>query len=190
MTDSLLWNDHIRSVALGASKRLGFLRRCSRYLSSQNRILIYKAFIRPLLEFNSHLWAGAPSTSLKLVDRIQKRAIRILNCNPNELHSLEHRRSVSCLTLFYRYFHGHCSSEIFSIMPARANLAARLRSSVGANRFVVEVERARTSRFSNSFIPRTSRMWNALPDWVFPHFFNVTGFKRNINNYLISHPLI
>lgn len=56
LSDSLLWNNHIRYVNLGAARRLGFLRRCSRYLSlSHNRILIYKAFIRPLLEFNSHL---------------------------------------------------------------------------------------------------------------------------------------
>lgn len=190
LSDKLLWNDHIRSVALQAARRLGFLRRCSKYISRANKLLIYKAFIRPVLEYNSHLWAGAPISSLKIVDSIQKRAIRILCCSDSDIQSLDHRRTVGCLSLFYRYYHGHCSQELFNLMPDNANLDPRLRSSLMANRFAVTIERSRTARYSNTFLPRTSKLWNAVPDWVFPLTYNIQKFKNNLNQFLINNPLI
>ena len=68
---------------------------------------------------NSHVWGGAPKSSLNLLDRVQSKAIRLIN-NPNltnSLQSLSHRRLVADLSIFYRYFHGHCSQEIKNIIP-------------------------------------------------------------------------
>ena len=86
---------------------------------SENPVVIYKAYIRPLLEYNSHLWSGAPPTILAFVDRLQRRAIRLIGDSrvTRELDSLEHRRNVGALALYYRYFHGRCSDEIGAIMP-------------------------------------------------------------------------
>lgn len=190
LSSNMCWQDHLRNVSLNAARRLGFLRRCKKFISVNNLYTIYKAFIRPLLEFNSHLWAGAPSSTLNMVDRIQNRAVRILGENQSEpLHSLEHRRTVSCLSLFYRYINGHCSNEICNIMPSFSTPDPRLRSSSTANRFSVVVDRARTQRFYESFIPRTSRLWNLLPDTIFPESYNLPKFKRNLNYYLLQNPL-
>jgi len=76
---TLSWNEQIFSVAKDAVKCLGFLSRSRKYFSSSNLLLIYKTYIRPRLEYNSHIFAGAPSTALQYLDKIQKRAVRIIN---------------------------------------------------------------------------------------------------------------
>lgn len=188
LQDNLLWHDHMIAAGKSAACRLGFLRRCKKYLSKSNIILMYKAFIRPILEYNSHLWAGAPPSSRIIIDRIQRRALKIANSD-EELDSLDHRRTVGAVVLFYRYYNGRCSDEISSIMPRAIDFDPRLRSTSHRNRFSVCIDLSRTDRFRNSFIQRTSRLWNLLPDNVFPAVYNVYLFKQNVNVYFKANPL-
>ena len=55
---------------------------------------MFKAFIRPL-------WARAAPASKIFVDRIQKRASKVINSNlvTDSIDSLEHRRTVGALSL-------------------------------------------------------------------------------------------
>nr|CAI5846728.1 unnamed protein product [Callosobruchus analis] len=76
----------------------------SRLYTPEQLLLLYKVQIRPSLEYCSHVWDCAPKHSLSLLDSIQNRAIRLMDA-PNltkDLHSLEHRRRVAGLSLFYR----------------------------------------------------------------------------------------
>ena len=41
-------------------------------------LTLYKAQIRPCLEYGSHLWRGASEHSLATLDAIQKRAIKLI----------------------------------------------------------------------------------------------------------------
>ena len=108
---NLTWKPHINSIAKHASQKLGFLSRARGYFSPSQILTIYKSQIRPSLEYCSHVWSGAPKSSLNLLDRVQSKAIRLIN-NPNltnSLQSLSHRRLVADLSIFYHYFHGNCS---------------------------------------------------------------------------------
>nr|CAI5860843.1 unnamed protein product [Callosobruchus analis] len=60
-------------------------------------LLLYKAQIRPSLEYCSHVRGCAPKYSLKFLDCIQKRAVRRVDASilTKDLHSLEHRRKVA-----------------------------------------------------------------------------------------------
>ncbi|CAG9820609.1 unnamed protein product [Phaedon cochleariae] len=109
--------------------------------------MIYKAQIRPVLEYCSHIWGSAPKHTLMLSDSIQRRAIRL----------------VGDLSLFYRYFHGKCSSVISAIIPSLAIPIRRTRQAQSAHPFVVNLERCRTALYQDSFIHRTARLWNSLP---------------------------
>ena len=93
------------------------------FLSGPNAFsppLLYKAQIGPCLKY---LWRGASNHSLNTLDAIQRRAIRLIGdpALTDTLDSLVHRRSVSALSLFYRYYHGFCSDEIKSIIPPKAS---------------------------------------------------------------------
>ena len=116
---NITWKPHIYSIAKHASQKLGFLSRVRCYFSPPQLLTIYKSQTRRSLEYCSHIWGGAPKSSLHLLDEAQSKAIRLIN-NPNLanfLQSLSHRRLVADLSIFYRYFHGHCSLQMRNIIP-------------------------------------------------------------------------
>ena len=188
ISNNLSWESHVRSIAKSASQKLGFLFRARRYFTSSQLLMIYKAQIRPVLEYCSHIWSAAPKHTLKLLDSVQKRAIRLVGDTSltNSLTTLEHRRKISDLSLFYRYFHGRCSSEMSSIVPPLAVSSRLTRQVQSSHPYVVALETCRTSLFKDSFIQRTARLWNTLPREVFPEGYNLHKFKKNTDSYLLS----
>ena len=155
----LSWN--ISTTAKAACKP-GLLFRSRSYFTPSSLLTQYKAQIRPCLEYGSHLWRGASKHSLAPLDAIQKRAIKLIG-DPtltNSLDSLAHRRTISALSLYYRYYHGVCSVELKSIIPPKALFTRNTRFSNAQHPFAVKLDKNRTSAFVNSFISMTTRDWN------------------------------
>ena len=89
-------------------------------ISPPNSLLtLYKAQIHPCLEYGSHLGRGASKHSLATLDAIQKRAIKLIGdpALTNSLDSLAHRRTISALSLYYRYDHGLFSRAEINYPP-------------------------------------------------------------------------
>lgn len=183
ISPDLNWKTHISSIAKGASRKLGFLFRARSYFTSAQLLTLYKSQIRPSIEYCSHVWGGAPQSSLSLLDKIQAKAIRLINSSnlTNNLQSLSHRRYVADLSIFYRFYHGHCSQEIQDIVPIPLERCRTTRSQSHAHPFQVTLSNCRTLSHSSSFIPRTSKLWNMLPPSTFPHQYNLNSFKRSVN---------
>ena len=88
VSSNLTWKPHINSIAKHASQKLGFLSRACGYFSPSQLLTIYKSQIRPSLEYCFHVCGGAPKSSLNHLDRVQSKAIRLIN-NPNLTNSLQ-----------------------------------------------------------------------------------------------------
>ena len=70
------------------------------------------------MEYCCHVWAGAPSCYLELLDKLQKLICRTVGPSlAASLEPLAHRRNVASLSLFYRYYFGRCSSELAQLVP-------------------------------------------------------------------------
>ena len=174
ISSNLKWNSHILGIAKAASKKLGFLSRCRKFFKSHQILQIYKSFIRPCLEYCSNVWGGAAKTKLEYLNSIQRRAIRIIN-NPtltDTLDSLEHRRKVGDLSIFYRYYHNYCSKEVSSLMPSPLTFTRTTRLSSTAHKRCVQLFTAHTNDYHKDFFNRTSKLWNDLPEHVFPQTFS------------------
>ena len=184
---NLNWSTHIKTIARSASRRLGILFRAKRLFSPIQRITLYKAQVRPILEYCSHVWSGAGPSAMALLDRVQSKAIRFIDNEhlSSSLQSLHHRRCVSALSLFYRYYFGKCSAELASSVPLPLVFARVTRAESLCNPFRVTISRNRTSAHSTSFFPRTGDLWNQLPPNCFPTSYNLQLFKRNINQLLL-----
>nr|CAH7767255.1 unnamed protein product [Callosobruchus chinensis] len=96
------WHEHVSSIAKAR------LLRARKYFSPSNLLTLYKAQIRPSLEYCSHIWRAAACTTLSIVDAVQRTAIRLigdpaLTCH---LQPLSHRGAVGDLSLFYHYSNG------------------------------------------------------------------------------------
>ena len=111
ISSNLTWKPHINSIAKHASQKVGFLSRARGYFSPSQLLTIYKSQIRPSLEYCSHVWGGTPKSSLHLLDKVQSKAIYVINnANPTtSLQSLSYHHLVADLPIFNRYFHGPCS---------------------------------------------------------------------------------
>ena len=97
------------------------------------------------------------------------------------LQSLSHRRLVADLSIFYRYFHGHCSQEIKNSIPDPMRHVRTTRSSTHSRPFQITLPNPQTLAHKSSFIPRTSQLWNSLPPTSFPESYNLSSFKSNVN---------
>nr|CAH7723713.1 unnamed protein product [Callosobruchus chinensis] len=100
ITENMIWHEHVSSIATAAGKKLGYLLRARKYFSPSNLLTLYKAQIRPSLEYCSHIWGAAAPTTLSILDAVQRRAIRhigdpALTCH---LQPLSHRRGVLLVT--------------------------------------------------------------------------------------------
>ena len=141
LSSNLTWKTHIHSLAKHAPQRLGFLARARGFFSSSHLLSIYKSQIRPSIEDCSHVWGGAPKSTLCLLDKVQSKAIRLIN-NPNLTKSLQplcHRRLVGDLSICYKSFHGHCSQDISDIIPVPLRRVRTTRCSTHSQPFQVSL---------------------------------------------------
>ena len=83
----LEWGSCIISIAKTASKKVGALIHSMKFLSPEFALCFYKSTIQPCMEYFCHVWAGAPSCCLELLDKLQKWICRI--AGPSLAASLE-----------------------------------------------------------------------------------------------------
>ena len=79
VSSKLDWGSYIISIAKTASKKIGALIRSMKFLSPEVALYLYKSIICPCMEYFCHVWAGAPSCSLELLDKLQKRICRTVS---------------------------------------------------------------------------------------------------------------
>ena len=134
------------------------------------------------IEYSCHVWAGASSCYLELLDKLQNRI-----CGPllhASLEPLAHSRNVASLSLFCRYYFGRCSSKLAQLVPLPFSQGKSSHYSDRLHDFSVSIPRCYKDVYVNSFFPRTARLWNSLPIECFPLTYDLNGFKSRINRHL------
>ena len=186
-SSKLDWGSYIISIAKTASEKSGALIRSMKFLSPEVAMYLYKSTICPCMEYCCHVWAGAPSCFLELLDKLQKGICRTVG--PSLAASLEllaHRRDVTSLSLFYKYYFGKCFSELAQLAPIPVSRGRSTRYSDRLHGFSVTIPRCYKDVYVNSFFPRTARLWNSLPLECFPLTYNLNGSKSRINRHLLT----
>ena len=149
-SSKLDWGSYIISIAKTASKKIGALICSMKFLSPEVALYSYKSTILPCMEYCCHIWAGASSCYLDLLDKLQKRIRRIVgpSLGPS-LEPLAHH-------LFYRYYFGRCSSELVQLVPLPFYQGRSTRYSERLHNFSVSIPRSYKDVYVNSFFPRTA----------------------------------
>ena len=119
-SSKLDWGSYIVSIVKTASKKSRALIHSMKFLSPEGTLYLYKSTIQPCMEYCCHVWAGAPSCYLELLDKLQKWICRTVGPSlAASLVPLVHSRNVADLSLFYRYYFGRCSYELAQLVPFR-----------------------------------------------------------------------
>ena len=117
-SSKLDWGSCIISIAKTASKKIGVLIRSMKFLLPEFAMYLYKSTICPCMEYCFHVWAGAPSCCLELLEKLQKRIYMTVGPSPAaSLEPFAHHQNVASLSLFYRCYFGKCSSELAQLVP-------------------------------------------------------------------------
>ena len=177
-SSKLDWGSYIISIAKTASKKIGALIRSMKFLSREVALYLYKTTIRPCMEYCCHVWAGAHSCYLELLDKLQKRICRIVGSSlAASLEPLAHRRKAASLSVFYRYYFRRCSSELAQLVPLPFSGGRSTRYSDKLHDFSGTSPRCYKDVYVNSFFPGTVELWNSLPIECFPLTYDLSVFK-------------
>ena len=139
------------------------------------------------MEYSCHVWAGAPSCYLGLLDKLQKQICRIVGPSlAASLEPLAHRRNVTSLSFFYSYYFVRCSSELAQLVPLLFPIGRSSRYSHRLHDFSVTIPRYYKDVYVKSFFPRMAKLWNFLPLECFPLTYDLSDFKSRINRHLLT----
>ena len=137
-----------------------------KFLSSEVALYLYKSTIRPCMEYCCHVWAGAPSCYLELLDKLLKWICRTVGSSLDAfLEPLAHRWNVASLSLFYRYYFGRCSLELAQLVPLPFFQERSSRYSDRLHNFSANIPRCYKDVYVNSFFPCTVRPWVRVFLW-------------------------
>ncbi len=108
--------------------------------------------VRPNLEYCSYIWGDG--RSIPVLDKLENEAIRLIDTQDfaSKLSLLSVRRNVGARSLFHRYYHEHCSSNLSLLIPYNKTWSRPTRASSKSHPFHVLREADRlalqTSLFS------------------------------------------
>ena len=153
-----------------------------KFLSPEVALYHYISTIRPCTEYCCHVWAGAPSCYLELLQKLQKRICWTIGPSlAASLEPLAHRGNAASLSLLYRYYFDRCSSELTQLVPLPFSRRRSTRCSDRFHDISVSIPRCSKDVYVSSFFPPTARLWNSVPIELFPLTYNLNGFKSFSN---------
>ena len=158
----LSWAKHINQITMKTNNSLKFIKRNIQTNNPKLKESAYKTYVRPLVEYAASVWDPWQKIYINKIEMIQHRAIRyIFNdysftssvsnmLSKLNLPTLEKRRQISSLTMFYKIKH-----HLVNI-PFPGNIQPSMRS-----RYTFARSRINIHRYS--FFPLTAKLWNNLP---------------------------
>ena len=185
LTNNLSWNAHVDKTHKKCMKSLGFLRRNLGNCPQAIKSTCYKTFVRPIAEYASCVWDAHTKSGISKIESIQRRAARYVSNDYSRLSSvsamldtlgwvsLQQRRAVAKVTMFYRILNGLVDIPIHDLIPVTTGARG------SDERYLVPF--ARTASLKGSFFPDTIRLWNSLPQEVVASS-SLSTFKAKVGN--------
>ena len=75
----MLGVERMENVAPKASLKVTLQRRVKHLLDAKGLMKLYKAHVRPVMDYNPLAWMSSAQSHLSLLDKVQRRAERLIN---------------------------------------------------------------------------------------------------------------
>ena len=152
-----------------ANRVVGVIRRSFDYLSDPMFVQLFKALVRPIVEYGNSAWHPYQKELQQEIEDVQRRATKLLGHLKDKpyherlaalkLPSLEHRRKRGAMIDCYKYVH-----EIYRTnRPQFKQFTAK---NVRGHSLKLAKNHHRLQIRGNFFSERVINVWNSLPDNV------------------------
>ena len=170
LDSKLNFNNHLSDKICKANKGIGIIRRLYKFLPRASLINIYKAFVRPHLDYGDIIIYDNSSnaTFSQMFESVQYNAALAItgaiHGSSREniyqelgLESLHDGRWCRKLCFYYKIQHNNCPLYLTEFLPTTKTSCYSLRSNCPRT-----VSNVRTERFKSTFFPSSSLNWNQL----------------------------
>ena len=181
------WTDHINAVAKKMVSNLWLLSRIKEYLSTDQRVQFYKAYIQPHIDYCNSVWGGTSQRNLGRIYSLQKRACKIIldyqyeniasSMEELKILNIYERIYLKKAKFMYKISHSLTPkyiNEMFQLQPLNDTLQS-LRSS-GTINYVLP--KPNKELLKQSLIYSGPLIWNNLPDKL-KHLETINSFHKN-----------
>ena len=191
---NLCFETHIDSIIAKAKQRLYLIKKSFTSSDCYALVLAFKSYVIPLLEYCSPVWSPSQLGSILRIESVQRLFTKYLSicsdCSSYserllvcDLVSLERRRLIADLVLFYKIVHKMVFIDLDeTLIPLSASITRG-----HSRRFRVPI--ARTNLRNVFFTNRTIRVWNNLTE-VIVSADSIKTFKTLLSNVDLSNYLV
>lgn len=146
------------------------MRRNTKLFPQQARDLLYKSYVRPILEYGCTVWDPPTNADCDKLERVQNMAARyVIGSYERNLsitatketlkwELLEKRRQILRLKLFHNIYHGHIGIDRNQYILQPHYVSRRTDHELKVREYS-----CRTNLFKSTFFPKTISEWNRLP---------------------------
>ena len=151
------------------------MKQLAQYVPENIQKTFYQGYIVPLIDYGSKTWGATSNTNVERLNKLQKRAARII-LNADYMTpsadmfkslgwmSVNNRLKYNKAIFTYKAINGLTPSYISDLLKPIAKTCSRtLRSSETRS---LTVPRSRTALCEGSFSRSAPKLWNSLPDTV------------------------
>ena len=190
LDSKLDFNEHINTVLSKVNKMIAFFQKFQHILPRHSLLTIYKAFIRPHLDYGDVIYDKVFNQSFhKRLESVQYNAAlamtgAIRGTNTGKLYeelrlaSLQNRHKLRRLGLFYKIYKDHTPPYLNNLIPQNFQVSYSLRTTNDIPLF-----RVKYGPFKSSFFPSTIIEWNNL-DYHLRNAPSISVFKQNISKFI------
>ena len=166
----LAFSDHISEKVNKAYSILGIIKRNFIYLDNDSFVLLYKAMVRPHLEYANSVWCPYKKGDIEIIEKVQKRATKLI-ISLKHLPYIERLKQLQLPTLKYRRLRGDMI-EVFKLVhnyydsDAAVILNYNTASTTRGNIYKLQKFTCHYNLRKYSFCSRVVNVWNSLPNEV------------------------
>jgi ribonucleases P/MRP protein subunit RPP40 len=189
--NNMKYANHIQKISAKANSKLYLLEKAFGSLSKDNFLILYKSYIRPVVEFCSTIWSPYLKKDIEKLEKVQRRATKMVKGLINKSYSerltylgiptLEERRTKIDLCELYKMINGKYNIETSQYIKYR-NDETNCTMTIRGHNKKLQINRKRLEFAKNSFPNRVINRWNSLPESIV-NSTSIYNFRKNIKNF-------
>ena len=187
--NNLKFDEHISKITSAANSRLGIIKFAFHKIVQAGFMILYIAYVRPLLEYGTPIWQPFLRKHEKAIEQIQRRATKLIH-GIGELSYSERLRKLNLPTLYYRRRRSDMI-HVFRILKKFDHIDSdsffTLNNGITRKNHIYKLEKPRcsSSHKLHSFSHRIINDWNDLPKEV-GEVDSINGFKSILEKHWMN----